>query len=138
VANQLYAKGREGFLDGSIDWDSDTIKAVACDATYTPSFSADDFLSDIPVGGRISTSAALTGKTKTDGVADADDVAFLAVTAGKTINRIVLYKDTGTPTTSRLIGSIDTLSTGTALSVPTSGGDILFRWSNGANRIFRL
>src|SRR5690348_14993943 len=31
MANSLYDKGREGFLDGSIDWDTDTIKAALVD-----------------------------------------------------------------------------------------------------------
>ena len=138
MANALYDKGREGFLDGSIDWDTDTIKCVVCDNTYTPNLSTNQFLSDIPAGARISTSPALTTKTVTAGVADADDPLFTAVTAGKTLNRLVLFKDTGVAGTSRLIGQIDTLAGGGAMSIPTTGGDLLFRFDNGANKIFKL
>lgn len=31
MGNALYEKGREGFLDGSIDWDTDTIKVILVD-----------------------------------------------------------------------------------------------------------
>jgi len=138
VANTLYDKGREGFLAGDIDWDGHTIKCVVTDATYTPNFATDQFLSDIPGGAQISVSPALTGKTVAAGVADADDPLFTAVTAGKTLNRIVLFRDTGVAGTSRLIGAIDTLAGGGAMSIPTSGGDLLFRFDNGANKIFKL
>jgi hypothetical protein len=138
VANTLYDKGREGFLDGSIDWDTNAIKAVVCDGTYTPNFATDDNLDDIPGGAQISHSPVFTGKTVAAGVADADDPLFTAVTAGKTLNRLVIYKDTGVAATSRLIGAIDTLAGGGAMSIPTSGGDLLFRFDNGANRIFKL
>ena len=138
MANGLYDKGREGFLDGSIDWDTDTIVAVACDADYTPNLATDDTLADIPAGGRVATSAALTSKTVAAGVADADDALFSAVPGGSTINRIVLVQDTGVEATSRLIGQIDTLAGGGSVSVPTSGGDIIFRWDNGSNKIFKL
>ena len=32
--NQLYGKGREGFLGSDIDWDADVIKVVAVDARW--------------------------------------------------------------------------------------------------------
>ena len=80
MANALYDKGREGFLDGSIDWDTDNIKVVLVDAAdYTVNLTADDFLDDIAVGGRAATSANLTSKTVAAGVADAADVTFSAV-----------------------------------------------------------
>ena len=135
MANALYAKGREGFLDGSIDWDTHTIKVVLVDsALYTPNMSTDDNLDDIASGARVATSGALTGKTVTGGVADADDVTFTTVT-GATSEYLVIYKDTGTESTSRLIALIDTA---TGLPVTPNGGDILVTWDNGANKIFKL
>lgn len=138
MANQLYDGGREGFLDGSIDWDNDTIKAVVTDNTYTPLLASHRNLSDIPGGARVAISAALGVKTVAAGVADADDPVFIGVPGGKTINRIVLYKDTGVEATSRLIGQLDTLAGAVPVSIPTSGGDIIFRWDNGSNKIFKL
>jgi hypothetical protein len=133
--NSLYGKGRSSFLDADIDWSADNIKAVLVDAgAYTVSINVDQFLSDIPGGARIATSANLTSKTSTLGVADADDVTFSLVT-GVQCEAVVLYQDTGVAGTSRLILYSDTM---TGLPVTPSGGDIVVRWDNGANKIFKL
>lgn len=137
MANALYAKGREGFLDGSIDWDTNTIKCVLVDAAdYTPNLSTHDNLDDIPSGARVGTPQTLASKTVADGVADAADVTFTAVT-GDPCEYIAIWKDTGTESTSRLIALIDTVASG-ALSVTPNGGDITIQWDNGANKIFKL
>jgi hypothetical protein len=133
VANALYDLGRESFLKGEISWNTNNIKAVLVDTgLYTPNLTTDQFLSAIAAGARVATSANLTGKTTAAGVADADDVTFTAVT-GASIEAVVLYQDTGSATTSRLIGYIDTA---TGLPVTPSGGDITVVWDSGANRIF--
>jgi hypothetical protein len=135
VANALYDLGRESFLKGEISWNTNNIKAVLVDTgLYTPNLVTDQFLSSIAAGARVATSANLTGKTTAAGVADADDVTFTAVT-GASIEAVVLYQDTGSPATSRLIGYIDTA---TGLPVTPSGGDITVVWDSGANRIFKL
>nr|WP_308194022.1 hypothetical protein [Mycolicibacterium neoaurum] len=135
MMNALYDKGREGFLDGSINWTSDNIKAVLVDTgAYTVALGSNQFLSDIPSGARISTSANLSGKTATGGVADANDVTFTSV-SGATVEAVVLYKDTGSAATSRLIAYIDT---GSGLPITPNGGDIATAWSNGSNKIFKL
>jgi hypothetical protein len=135
MANALYDKGRESFLKGEISWNSDNIKVVCVDSQeYTPNLSTDQFLSDIPAGGRIATSGNLTGKTTTAGVADADDPTITGVT-GDQFEYLVIYQDTGNAATSRLIAIIDTA---TGLAFTPSGSDIIVNWSNGASRIFKL
>ena len=135
MANALYDKGREGFLDGTIDWDTDNIKVVLVDnADYTVNLATDDFLDDVAVGGRVATSGNLTSKTVAAGVADAADVTFTAV-SGDQCESIVIYYDTGSAATSRLIAYIDTA---TNLPVTPNGGDITIAWDNGANKIFKL
>jgi hypothetical protein len=135
MAPALYDKGREGFLDGSIDWDTDDIRVILVDAAdYTVNLSTHDFLDDIPAGARVAVSSALTSKTVTAGVADAADVTFTSVT-GDPCEAIVIYKHTGTESTSRLIAYIDTA---TGLPVTPNGGNITIAWDSGANRIFKL
>lgn len=135
MPNALYDKGREGFLAGEIDWDADVIKAVLIDAAdYTVNLAAHQFLSDIPLAARVATSAALTGKTVANGVADADDLTLSAV-SGDPAEALVIYQDTGTEGTSRLIAYIDTA---TGLPVTPNGGDITVAWDNGSNKIFKL
>src|SRR4030042_6150695 len=103
MANALYDKGRQGFLDGSIDWDTDDIRCILIDsADYTVNLATHDNLDDIPAAARVAVSGALTTKTVVDGIADADDVTFSAVT-GDSVEGIALYKNTGTESTSRLI-----------------------------------
>ena len=135
MANALFDKARQRFLEGQFNWNTDTIKAVLVDTgTYTVNLSAHEFLSDIGTGTRIATSGAFTGKTTAGGAADANDVTFTSVT-GASIEAIVLYKDTGTDSTSPLIAFIDTA---TGLPLTPNGGDIIVTWDNGANKIFKL
>lgn len=133
MASGMYASGREGFLDGSIDWDTDNIKAVLVDTgTYTVDLATHNMHDDL--SGIVATSGNLATKTVTGGVADAADLTFTAVT-GSTVEAIVLYKDTGVSSTSRLIAYIDTA---TGLPVTPNGGDITVAWDAGSNKIFKL
>lgn len=132
----LYDAGRQGFLDGSIDWDTNDVRAILIDTgDYTVNLAAHDNLDDVPGAARVAVSAALTSKTVTAGVADAADTTFTGVT-GDSIEAIVIYQHTGTESTSRLICYIDTASSG--LPVTPNGGDITIQWDNGANKIFKL
>lgn len=135
MATALYDAGRQGFLDGNIDWDTNTIKALLVDADYTPNLATDDNLNDIPVGARVNTAQTLASKTVTAGVADSSDPVFSAVTNPTPIVAVVLYKDTGTESTSRLIAYIDNLE---GLPLTPNGGNVTVSWSNDSNRIFRL
>lgn len=135
MANALYDNSRESFLRGEIAWHSDNIKVALVDATeYSPSLSGDQFFDDIPGAGVVATSGNLTAKNTTAGVADAADFTFSGV-SGDESEYLVIFQDTGTPATSRLIALIDTA---TNLPVIPNGGDITVTWDNGANRIFKL
>lgn len=187
MADSLLEKGREGFLDGSIDFDTDQIdvalldvntadtgvKAVTAASNATPivvtatahGFANGDIVIIGAVGGNLAAngvwkianqatntfeltdpitgtnavgSAAYTSggyalclgpsaagdmwgdfdgslvgslqtlgsKTATAGVADAADPTFTAVT-GATVEALAMFKNTGTPSTSRMIAIID-------------------------------
>lgn len=135
MSNVLYDKGRQAFLEGSVAWLTDNIKLVLVDSgQYTVNTATHQFLSDIPSGARIATSGNFTTKTSTAGVADADDVLLTAV-SGVQSEYVIIYKDTGTASTSPLIAFIDTM---TGLPVTPSGGDELIIWDNASNKIFKL
>ena len=135
MANALYDKGREGFLDGSIDWDTDDIRCILIDTNdYSVDLALHDNLDDVPAPARVAVSGALTGKTVAAGVADADDVTFTSVT-GDQCEAIVIYKHTGTESTSRLIAYIDSA---TGLPVTPNGGDITVQWDSAAEKMFKL
>lgn len=135
MANALYAKGRQAFLEGGIAWLTDNIKGVFVDTgAYTPNLATHQYLSDIAAGARIATSPNLAGKTSTDGVADATDPVVSAVT-GASVEAFVLYKDTGVASTSPLICFLDTA---TGLPFTPNGGDVTYVFPSDANKIFKL
>ena len=135
MATAFYGKGIQKFLEGKINWLDDTIKVVGVNAgAYAFNAATHEFLSDIPSAARITASMTLTNKTSLLGVADADDVTFPAV-SGPPIAAVVIYKDTGTESSSPLIIYIDS---GTGLPITPNTGDIICTWDNGANRIFKL
>lgn len=126
MANITYNEGIESVVDRNIDLISDTIKAMLVSATYTPN--KDDQFIDAggasdAVDARIGTDQALgskaTGKDTTGDFAyfDAADPTWTAVASG-TIVGVVIYKDTGVPTTSKILAYIDVTDT------PANGGDI--------------
>lgn len=137
MANALYDKGREAFLKGGINVSSDTIKAALVDAgVYTPNLSTDQFWSTITglSSAVIGTPATLSSITTTAGVFDAADVTYSSVT-GASAEYIVIFKSTGTDSTSALIALIDTA---TGLPVTPNGGNITITWDNGSSKIFKL
>jgi hypothetical protein len=136
MANALYDKGREGFLDGSIDWDTNDMRCVLIDeADDTIDLAVDDNLDDRAVASRVAVSAAGLGtKTVANGVAGAANLTWPTVT-GDPSESIDIYKHTGTESTSRLACNIDTA---TGLPVTPNGGDITAQWDTGANKIFKL
>lgn len=134
MANALYDAGRDAFANGNIDWVNDTIKAILIDeADYTVDLANHDNLDDVAAGARVAT-ATLSSPSTSAGVVDAADVTFSAV-SGDTVEAILIYKHTGTESTSTLIAYIDTA---TGLPVTPNGGDIVVSWDDGANKIFKL
>lgn len=133
MANALYPKWKEALLQASSDCAlTGTVKAALVDTgTYTYS-AAHEFLTSLT--GVVGTAHTI-GATKTyaNGVFDGADVTFTAV-AGNTVEAIVIYIDTGTAGTSRLVAYIDTGVTG--LPVTPNGGDISVSWN--ASGIFAL
>ena len=134
MANAVYPKAKKAILDGDVDFLNDTIKIVLTDVQYSYS-TGHDFLDDIGVDDRVATSAALSSKTTTGGAFDAADVTFTSLT-GNTVTAWVLFKDTGTASTSQLIAYFDTVSGGGALSFTPNGGN--FTLSFSASGIFTI
>lgn len=133
MASALFNPGREGFLDGSIDWDTGDIRVMLVKSTYTPDMT-DKFLSDLGAvdNGR---SASLASKTVADGIADAADTSLTATNAAA-CNALVIFQHTGSDATARVIAYIDT-ATGLPFT-PGAGGTINITWDSGTNKIFKL
>lgn len=141
MANSLYDKGRQRFLEAQLNWLTDDIKVVMVDTAVYTFASTHEFFTSIPAGARITAPTTLTNKTSTNGAADAQDVTFAAVN-GPSIEALVIYREvlgtdgiTPDEAASPLIAYIDTA---TGLPITPNGGDIIVTWDNGINKIFRL
>lgn len=133
MASVVYPKAKEAFLNGDIDMAAATIKAALVDTGTTAYSSAHDFYDDIS-SAVVGTPVTLASKTFTNGVFDAADCTFTAV-SGASCEAIVIYEDTGVAGTSHLIAFVDTA---TGLPVTPNGGDINVTWDAGADKIFAL
>lgn len=141
MANALYPLAKQKFLapgtlgstsGTAINLSTDTIKIALVDTgTYTYS-SSHEFYTSIS-SAVIGTPVTLSSKTVTNGVFDAADVTFTAV-SGSSVEALVIYKDTGTSSTSSLVDYIDVVASG--LPVTPNGGDITVTFN--ASGIFSL
>lgn len=136
MANAIYPKWKEALLQGAANSSlAGNVKAILVDTADYTYDAAHDFLDDVPSGARVSTTANLGSKTYTNGVFDAADSVFSAVT-GDVSEAIIIYVDSGVEGTSRLVAYIDTSITGSP--VTPNGGDINLAFDSGANKIFAL
>jgi hypothetical protein len=131
----IYTKAKQSFLGGEIDLLNDTIKIILIDTTeYAVNLTTHQFLSDVPLAARISTTPALSGKSIGSGIFDAADTTFTLV-SGPQCGAIMLYQDTGVEATSRLI---DYQNSGLGLPITPNGADIDLVFDNGGSKIFAL
>jgi len=117
VSVTFYNSYKLDLLDANIDHATggDTIKVALVTSTYTQDIDAHDFFDDITneiassgyVAGGATLANQATSKDNTDdeGVFDADDVSWSALTA--TPRGAIIYKSTGTDSTSPLIAYVN-------------------------------
>lgn len=133
MANALYPKGKEG-IGGAIDLLADDIKVALMDASYVYS-SSHQYLTSVLSALNPTPAVSLTSKTITNGVFNADNAVFFAVSGG-TVSAAVIYRNTGLDATSELLAYYNVAAAG--LPLATTGGDVTITWSTGANKIFAL
>ena len=133
MANAIFPKYKEAILQSAANsnMSSGTVKVALVDTDTYSYNAAHEFLSS--VSGRVGTDQTIGSKTFTNGVFDGDNVTFPAV-SGASAEALLIYIDTGTAGTSRLIAFIDTGVTG--LPVVPNGGDITVTFN--ASGIFAL
>lgn len=136
MANALYDKGKKGFLDGEFDLIDDNLKICLVKNTYSVNLVSHEFLSDINVSHIAGISNSLTNKSTDSGIFDAGDITVENYgTSG--FDYLVLFKDTGTTSTSRLIAYIDT-GEGLPVSPTIDTISVTINWSNTISKIFTL
>lgn len=117
MASQLYPTGAAHILGATtkVDLVADTIKIMFYSGTFS---SAHEFVSDLTGADIIARSGALSGKTVTGGVFDANDLTITAV-SGSAFTHVILYKDDGVADSSSPLIAIFDVS-----SFTPSGGDV--------------
>lgn len=106
--NVIYPKWKEALLQGGANSSlTGTVNAYLVDTgAYTYS-AAHQFLTDLPAPARIGSAVTLASKTFVNGVFDAADIEFPAV-SGVTVEALILAISTGVESTSRLVLYVDT------------------------------
>lgn len=126
MANAIYPKFKEALWLQSANSNANTgtLRAALVDTgTYTYS-AAHEFLTSLT--GVVGTAQVIGSKTFTNGVLDGLDLTYTSV-SGNSAEAIVIYIDTGTAGTSRLVAFLDSGFTG--LPVTPNGGDITVTWN---------
>ena len=125
------------FNGNAIDFDTDTLKVALCTASYTPAQDTHDFFDDITnelaasgnytAGGESLASKTVTQDDTNDGMDfDAADLTWTALTQSAAIKYAILYKSTGTASTSGLIAYL-TFET----AQEPNGSDFILSWNAG-------
>lgn len=129
----FYNGYKAALLNGTApDLDNDTIK-VALLENHTPDIDAHEFWDDVSadeVSGTGYTAGGVTlgGATVTadntddEGVFDATDATWTGLDVGTDISHAIIYHDTTTASTSRLIAYVE-------LSTPSNGGNYTIAWN---------
>lgn len=139
MADVIYNSYKGKVLGAAIDHDTDTIKVALVTSSYTPDQDTHDFFDDVTnevtgtgytAGGATIGSPTITvDTTDNEGVFDGADVTWTTSTI--TARGAVVYKSTGTASTSALICYLDFGS-----DQSSSAGDFTIQW--GAEGIINL
>lgn len=115
MADVIYNNFKKLIMNGGIDLDTDTIKVALVTSSYTPDQDTHDFFDDVTNevvgtgytagGASLANKAVTADNTDNEGVFDADDVTWSTSTI--TARGAVIYKSTGTASTSALICYLD-------------------------------
>lgn len=105
--NVIYPKWKAALIQGGANTSlALTVNAYLVDTGAYTYNAAHVFLPDLPAPARIGTPVALAAKTFVNGIFDASDLNFVAV-SGPTVEAMVLAISTGVEATSRLVAYID-------------------------------
>jgi hypothetical protein len=142
--SSIYNSAKVGFLNGGIDFDTDTIRValVSNSTAYTPDIDNESYVSDVLDGGTTASEFSgsgyarqtLSGKSVTqdntddEAVADGSDITFSSID-GDTIQGVLVYQQVGgddaTPADDQLIAYI----TSADFPLTANGGDVTISWA---------
>jgi hypothetical protein len=116
MADVVQNSFKKHIMNGGIDLDTDTIKVMLLTSSHSQDQDAHEFIDDVSAnevsgtgytagGATLGSKAVTQDNTDNEGMFDAADVTWSTSTI--TARYAAIYKDTGTPGTSPIIGIID-------------------------------
>ena len=137
MASAIYPFAKSLFLNATIDMFNDVIEAILVDDSYVYS-TAHDCITTIR-NYQVGSPCVLTVTSIANGVFDANDATFTAVTTDtvplQKVSGVVIYKyKNDSDLQSTPIVYIDCSST----PITPNGSNITVQWDNGPNKIFAL
>ena len=136
MANFLFDKARQKFLNGELSWANNEFKVCLLSSGYSANQIQDETLANIPELSRIAISAALTNKDSTGGVAKAATTTLSGVSATKSIKSLVIFKTAAQLEDSILVAYIDSAGGIGDNGLTATSGTVTIQWNNG--EIFKL
>lgn len=137
MANTVYLKAKQALLEGDLDFTGQTLRILFIDKSlYTPNFSNDQFVSDIPSVAIVFRTANVSGVTAENGTLDATDILEDSYN-GSGFSAIVLYQVGLSDANSRLIFFIDE-SEGLPFSGTGESLLLTLQWNNNSGKILSL
>jgi hypothetical protein len=128
--NSLYTTAIAAINSGAVNWPTDTIQAVLVSNAYIPNINTDQFYSTIvSASAVIGSPETITGISLTNGILFANTVVFPTVTSGSTVTYVVVFRYSGSNSTSQLLCLFDTMY---GLPYSTNGANIPIAWPYGA------
>jgi hypothetical protein len=137
MANFVYKKAKEAFLNGDIDVINDQLKVLLLKSSeYTANQNTDEFVSQIPSNAIVRRSEAISSKSSSNGIFDADNVT-IAGYDGSAFEAIALYQYKPSDSEARLIFYIDTSDGLPFVGLNTVSSVTIF-WNDGVSKILSL
>lgn len=132
MANLFFTSYKQFELSPGVDL-AGTVKVALVDtAVWTP-LAANQFLSDVTLGGLIGTAQTLGTKSYTNGVFKAGNASWTGLVGAPSIEGLLFYLDTGVAGTSPLILFMDT-----ATGLPTAAGLLQINAAWNAAGIYQI
>jgi len=128
MASVWYPVAFDQMAEGDLDLLVDDLRCFLVDAADYTFANTHDFLNDVAAGARVGTATALASKTSTFATNvwtfDAADTTLTSVT-GDQSEAVIVYKHTGTESTSTLVLYLELSS-----AVTPNGGNITLQWNS--------
>jgi hypothetical protein len=134
MANFIYKKAKEAFLNGDIDVNANQLKVLFLkNSEYTPNQNTDEYVSAVPANAIVARSEAITSISSENGILDADDLTITNY-SGAAFDAFAMYQHHASDAQARLIFYIDT-SSGLPFEGSNSVSSVTIFWSDESTKI---